>query len=241
MLTKKGFIKKTALSAFSNIRSNGLIAISLSDNDELRWVRLATVDDSILIGSRRGMAIHFHANNQQLRPLGRTAKGVKSMKLRSGDQIISMDILPSQIVANIPQAGENEEEENIYTDDNEAILDNDTSKNAPWALAVTTSGYGKRVPVSQFRLQKRAGIGVKAIRFRKATEELVALHIVNGDDEFMIITTRGIIIRCDVNAISLQSRNASGVRVQKLDADDAIAGIALVPPAGEEEVANEEE
>ncbi|WP_017295132.1 DNA topoisomerase (ATP-hydrolyzing) subunit A [Geminocystis herdmanii] len=240
MLTKKGFVKKTALSAFGNIRSNGLIAITLEDNDELRWVRLATADDSILIGSRRGMAIHFHADNQQLRPLGRTAKGVKSMKLRSGDQIISMDILPSQIVANIPEAGENEEDENLYTDDNEEILDNDTSKNAPWALAVTTSGYGKRVPVSQFRLQRRAGIGVKAIRFRKATEELAALHIVNGDDEFMIITTRGIIIRCDVNAVSLQSRNASGVRVQKLDSDDAIAAIALVPPAGEE-VANEEE
>lgn len=241
MLTKKGFIKKTALSAFGHIRSNGLIAISLEDNDELRWVRLATADDSILIGSRRGMAIHFYADNQQLRPLSRTAKGVKSMKLRSGDQIISMDILPSQIVANIAEAGENEEEENIYTDDNEEILDdNDTSKNAPWALAVTTSGYGKRVPVSQFRLQRRAGIGVKAIRFRKPKEELAALHIVNGDDEFMIITTRGIIIRCDVNAVSLQSRNASGVRVQKLDSDDAIAAIALVPPAGEEEAIPEE-
>ena len=160
------------------------------------------------------------------------------MKLRTGDQIISMDIIPSQVVANIAEAEENEEEDNIYTDDNEEILDNDTSKNAPWALAVTTSGYGKRVPVSQFRLQRRAGIGVKAIRFRKPKEELVALHIVNSDDEFMIITTRGIIVRCDVNAVSLQSRNASGVRVQKLDTDDAIAGIALVPPLaeGEEEI-----
>ena len=238
MLTKKGFIKKTALSAFGNIRSNGLIAISLADHDELRWVRLATQEDSILIGSRRGMAIHFYADSQQLRPLSRTAKGVKSMKLRTGDQIISMDIIPSQVVANIAEAEENEEEDNIYTDDNEEILDNDTSKNAPWALAVTTSGYGKRVPVSQFRLQRRAGIGVKAIRFRKPKEELVALHIVNSDDEFMIITTRGIIVRCAVNAVSLQSRNASGVRVQKLDTDDAIAGIALVPPLaeGEEEI-----
>lgn len=232
MLTKKGFIKKTALSAFGNIRSNGLIAISLEENDELRWVRLATEDDSILMGSRGGMAIHFYADNKQLRPLSRTAKGVKSMKLRSGDEIISMDILPSQIVASMVEAGENDEEENI---DNEEELTNDTSKNAPWALAVTTSGYGKRVPVSQFRLQKRAGIGVKAIRFRKPKDELVALHIVNADDEFMIITTRGIIVRCDVNAVSLQSRNASGVRVQKLDADDAIAGIALVPPSEEGE------
>lgn len=229
MLTKKGFIKKTALSAFSNIRSNGLIAISLQEGDELRWVRLATPQDSVLIGSRRGMAIHFHADNEQLRPMGRTARGVKSMKLRTGDQIISMDILPSQVVANIAEAGDNEDS------DNEEELNNDTSKNAPWALAVTSSGFGKRVPVSLFRLQRRAGLGVKAIRFRKPQDQLAALHIVNADDEFMIITTRGIIIRCDVNGVSLQSRNASGVRVQKLDEDDAIAAIALVPPAGGEE------
>ncbi|MBF2058317.1 MAG: DNA gyrase subunit A [Cyanobacterium sp. T60_A2020_053] len=230
MLTKQGLIKKTALSAFAHIRSNGLIAIGLNDEDELRWVRLATAEDSVLIGSRRGMAIHFYADNNQLRPLGRTAKGVKSMKLRSGDQIISMDILPSQIVAQIQEAEENE-----VDDDNEEELSQDSAKDAPWALAVTSSGYGKRVPVSQFRLQRRAGLGLKAIRFRKSNEELAALHIVNGDDEFMIITTRGIIIRCDVNAVSLQSRNASGVKVQKLDGDDAIAGIALVPPMVEDE------
>ncbi|MBE9221715.1 DNA topoisomerase (ATP-hydrolyzing) subunit A [Cyanobacterium stanieri LEGE 03274] len=229
MLTQNGFIKKTALSAFANIRSNGLIAISLAEGDELRWVRLATAEDSILIGSRRGMAIHFHADNDQLRPLSRTAKGVKSMKLRKGDQLISMDIIPSQVVATIGEADDNEPD-----NDTDEELTNDTAKDAPWALAVTTSGYGKRVPVSQFRLQRRAGLGLRAIRFRKSTEELAALHIVNPDDEFMIITTRGIIIRCDVNAVSLQSRNASGVRVQKLDGDDAIAAVALVPPASEE-------
>ncbi|AFZ48733.1 DNA gyrase subunit A [Cyanobacterium stanieri PCC 7202] len=229
MLTRNGFIKKTALSAFGNIRSNGLIAISLAEGDELRWVRLATADDSILIGSRRGMAIHFHADNDQLRPLSRTAKGVKSMKLRKGDQLISMDIIPSQVVATIGEADENELDNDVDEE-----LTNDTAKDAPWALAVTTSGYGKRVPVSQFRLQRRAGLGLKAIRFRKSNEELAALHIVNPDDEFMIITARGIIIRCDVNAVSLQSRNASGVRVQKLDDDDAIAAVALVPPSSEE-------
>jgi DNA gyrase subunit A len=229
MLTKKGFIKKTSLHAFRSIRSNGLIAISLEEGDELRWVRLATDEDSILIGSRRGMAIHFHADDTQLRPLGRTAKGVKSMKLRKGDEIISMDILPSQIVANIAE-GDEETEDNL-----EEELSSDTSKDAPWALAVTTSGYGKRVPVSQFRLQRRAGIGVRVIRFRTANEELASLRIVNADDEFMIITNRGIIIRCDVNAVSLQSRNASGVIVQKLDNDDAIATIALVPPSPEDE------
>ena len=233
MLTQKGFIKKTSLYAFRNIRANGLIAISLAESDELKWVRRATQEDSVLIGSRKGMAIHFHADNSQLRPLGRTAKGVKSMKMRKGDQLISMDILPSQVVANIAEGDDSPDD--VDEDNINEELGSDTSKDEPWALAVTTSGYGKRVPVSQFRLQRRAGIGVKVIRFRKSTEELASLRIVHPDDEFMIITSRGIIVRCDVNAVSVQSRNASGVILQRLDKDDSIAAIALVPPAPEQD------
>jgi DNA gyrase subunit A len=98
MLTRGGYVKKTALSAFSNIRANGLIAISLEEGDELRWVRLARISDSILIGSHQGMAIHFKADDDQLRPLGRPTRGVRAMNLRDGDELISMDILPSQVV-----------------------------------------------------------------------------------------------------------------------------------------------
>ena len=228
MLTQKGYIKKTPLSAFSNIRSNGLIAISLSEGDELRWVRLAREEDSIIIGTRRGMTIHFKTDAQQLRPLGRYTKGVKSMKLKQGDELISMDILPSQVVANIG-VGDDEDETQESED-----LAADTANQGPWALVITTGGYGKRVPVSLFRLQNRAGMGVRAIRFRKSNDRLAALHIVNQGDEFMIVTSRGIIIRCSVDAISPQSRTASGVRVQKLDEDDAIAAVALVPPSEED-------
>lgn len=231
MLTKKGYIKKTALSRFSNIRSNGLIAISLSEGDELRWVRLAKDEDSVLIGSRQGKVIHFKADDQQLRPLGRSTKGVKSMKLKKGDELISIDILPSQIVANIAVGEENEEDD---INENEELI-NDTAQEGPWALIITTGGFGKRVPVTSFRLQNRAGMGVRAIRFRKPKDQLAALHIVNQDDEFMIITSRGIIIRVSSDNISPQSRNASGVRVQKLDSDDAIAAVALVPPSEEDE------
>ena len=228
MLTRKGYIKKTPLSAFSNIRSNGLIAISLSEGDELRWVRLAREEDSVIIGSRRGMAIHFKADGQQLRPLGRSTRGVKAMKLKQGDELISMDVLPSQVVANIA-VGDDEDETQEGED-----LAADTANQGPWALVITTGGYGKRVPISLFRLQNRAGIGVRAIRFRKSNDRLAALHIVNQGDEFMIVTSRGIIIRCSVDAISPQSRNATGVRVQKLDEEDAIAAVALVPPSEEE-------
>ncbi len=231
MLTRKGNIKKTALSAFANIRSNGLIAISLQDEDELRWVRLATDEDSVIIGTRQGKAIHFKTNKQQLRPLGRSTKGVKSMKLRGQDELISMDIIPAQIVATIDETGDNEDE------DNGEDLVNEEVDQGPWLLAITNNGYGKRVPIAKFRLQNRAGMGVRAIKFKSEDDRLVAIDIVNPDDELMIVTNRGIMIRQAVQAISLQSRNATGVRVQRLDKDDAIAAVAPVPPieADEEE------
>lgn len=233
MLTKKGSIKKTSLSAFKSIRSNGLIAITLSEGDQLRWVRLAKAEDSILIASSFGKAIHFKADDNQIRPLKRTAKGVKSMKLKKGDQIISMGILPSQIVASMSEDDDNESDDDLINEGEN--LTNDTSKEGPWALIITKAGFGKRVPVNLFRLQRRAGMGVKAIKFRKAKDELASLHIVHQDDEFMIVSSRGIIIRVSANDISPQSRSASGVRVQKLDKDDAIAGVALVPPSDEDE------
>lgn len=239
MLTHQGYIKKTALSAFSNIRSNGLIAISLAEGDRLRWVRLARAEDSIIIGSRNGMAIHFKADGQQLRPLGRATRGVRAMKLKGKDELISMDILPSQVVAGISTADDDLEDE---ASDSEEIVTEEATL-GPWLLAITTGGYGKRVPVDRFRLQNRAGMGVKAIKFRSTQDRLAALYVVNPEDELMLVTNRGIIIRQAVDAISLQSRMATGVRVQRLDDDDAIAAVALVPPseAGEEEIEAEAE
>ncbi len=227
MLTKGGFVKKTALSAFSNIRTNGLIAISLEEGDHLKWVRLARATDSILIGSHQGMAIHFKADNDQLRPLGRPTRGVRSMNLRDGDELISMDILPSQVVEAVVQANDNDSEEG------EEITPG--TEGGPWALVITASGLGKRVPVSKFRLQNRAGMGLTAIKFRKEDDALAALLIVNEGNELMLVTNRGIIIRQRVNDISIQSRPATGVRLQKLDDDDAIAAVALVPPALQED------
>ncbi|HEY9879057.1 MAG TPA: DNA topoisomerase (ATP-hydrolyzing) subunit A [Leptolyngbyaceae cyanobacterium] len=231
MLTKGGFVKKTALSAFSNIRANGLIAISLEEGDCLRWVRLARTTDSILIGSRNGMTIHFKADDDQLRPLGRPTRGVKAMGLRNGDELISMDILPSQVVEAVVQATQNESDE-------ESESDVTANSEGPWVLVITAAGLGKRVPVSKFRLQNRAGMGLQAMKFRKQDDALVALLVTNDGDELMIVTNRGIIIRQRVNDISVQSRQATGVRLQKLDGEDAIAAVALVPQSlheGEEE------
>jgi DNA gyrase subunit A len=248
MLTKGGNIKKTVLEAFSHIRANGLIAISLEEGDQLRWVRRARVEDSIIIGSRQGMAIHFRCTHDQLRPLGRATRGVKSMKLKNKDELIGMDILPAAILDTLATVIEGESEEIEETAEIEEIVEtaeiaeienseeivevSNANSTGPWVLVITMGGYGKRVPVSQFRLQNRAGQGLMATKFknRKTKDKLATLRIVNSDEEIMMATNRGIIIRQAVNAISIQSRSATGVRVQRLDEDDAITGVAIVPP-----------
>ncbi len=239
MLTRKGYIKKTVLDAFSNIRANGLIAISLGEGDQLRWVRLCRAEDSIIVGSSQGMAIHFKADHDQLRPLGRATRGVKAMKLRSKDELISMDILPAQVVERLIATANSEEvetEDDISDEVNGEEI-HETAGQGPWVLVVTTGGLGKRVPVSQFRLQNRAGMGLVAIKFRHNKDKLAALRVVNEGDELMMVTMRGIIIRQAIDAISPQSRMATGIRVQRLDEEDAIAAVALVPLSGSEEEA----
>ncbi|MFN7516226.1 MAG: DNA gyrase subunit A [Dolichospermum sp.] len=242
MLTKGGNIKKTVLEAFSHIRANGLIAISLEEGDQLRWVRRARVEDSIIIGSRQGMAIHFRCTHDQLRPLGRATRGVKSMKLKDKDELIGMDILPAAILDTLDTSTEGEIEETAEIEETLEIAEienteetaetSNSNSTGPWVLVITVGGYGKRVPVSQFRLQNRAGQGLMATKFktRKTKDKLATLRIVNSDDEIMMATNRGIIISQAVNAISIQSRSATGVKVQRLDEDDAITGVAIVPP-----------
>jgi DNA gyrase subunit A len=238
MLTKGGYIKKTELSAFSHIRANGLIAISLEEGDQLRWVRRARVEDSIIIGSRSGMAIHFRTNHEQLRPLGRATRGVRAMRLRDGDELIGMDILAGSILASLhteeadPAEAEIDENEIVDSETEETTETLANGSQGPWVLIVTIGGYGKRVPISQFKLYNRATKGKIATKFknRKFKDQLAALMIVNEGDELMIVTSRGIIIRQATKAIPPQSKTATGVRVQRLDEDDAIAAVALVPP-----------
>jgi DNA gyrase subunit A len=230
MLTQQGYIKKTSLEKFGNIRSNGIIAIVLEEADQLRWVRLATANDSIIIGSNQGRSIHFRVDNEQLRPLGRATRGVRSMNLRAGDSLVGMAIISSQILADQAALMEAAEEDD---DASEEISDN--KKQGPWMLVVTTGGYGKRVPVNMFRLQKRGGMGIIATKFRKKGDSLAGLTMVTDGEELMIVTNRSIIIRQLTSAISIQSRPASGVRLQRLDAENEIVAIAVVPLADGEE------
>ncbi len=221
MLTKDGFIKRTPLSAFSKIRSNGLIAINLEDGDALLWVRLSKEGDSVLIGSSRGMTIHFRLDVSELRPLGRTARGVKSMNLKDGDKLVAMDVLTSDLVDKLANI---DEEDNENEEENESI-----SSNGPWVLVASAFGLGKRVPVIKFRLQKRAGMGLRAIKFRIKNDSLVGLKVLGEGEELLLVTERGVIVRTNADKISQQSRAATGVKLQRIDDGDHLSEVVLVP------------
>ena len=227
MLTKAGFIKRTSLSAFSKIRSNGLIAINLEDGDALTWVRLSREGDSVLIGSRTGMAIHFRLDINELRPLGRTARGVKSMNLRKGDNLVSMDVLTSDLVDQLAKNGDltKEFDENLEVNSSEG----------PWVLIASAFGLGKRVPVTQFRLQKRAGMGLRSIKFRIKDDVLVCLKVLGEGEELLFVTEKGVIVRTNADKISQQSRAATGVKLQRLDEGDHLSEVVLVPHEQKEE------
>ena len=235
MLTSGGYIKRTRLSAFANIRSNGLIAIALEDGDALCWVRQALPGDSVLIGSTKGMTIHFRLSDEELRPLGRTARGVRAMNLRPGDSLVSMDVLPAELADLVASSAEGEL-------DGEADLDAEgleetAASEGPWVLVASASGLGKRVPVNQFRLQRRAGMGLRAIKFRRDGDALVGLKVMGAGEELLLVSERGVIVRMSADAIPQQSRAATGVRLQKLDSGDRLAEVVLVPPSADEEEA----
>ena len=227
MLTRAGFIKRTSLSAFSKIRSNGLIAINLEDGDALTWVRLSKEGDSVLIGSRTGMAIHFRLDINELRPLGRTARGVKSMNLRKGDNLVSMDVLTSDLVDQLAK------NDHLTKEIDENLEVNSTE--GPWVLIASAFGLGKRVPVTQFRLQKRAGMGLRAIKFRIKDDELVCLKVLGEGEELLFVTEKGVIVRTNADKISQQSRAATGVKLQRLDEGDHLSEVVLVPHEQTEE------
>ena len=228
MLTTGGFIKRTPVSAFSKIRANGLISINREEGDALRWVRLAASGDSVLIGSRTGMTIHFRLDESELRPLGRTARGVRSMNLREGDALVSMDVLPKDLADCIASTNEDE------------AINSTAEYHGPWILVASANGLGKRVPVTQFRLQKRAGMGLRAIKFRSSADELVGLKVLDKGEEILLVSEKGVIVRTSADLISQQSRAATGVRLQRLDSGDHLAEIVLVPHQQDQEESSED-
>lgn len=202
--TEQGWIKKTSLAAFEKISSRGLTIATLAEGDKLAWSLLCKDGDDVLIGTKYGMATRY--DSAKLRPTGRTSRGVIAIKLKAGDSVADMNVLNG--------------DSKVKKADREYVL------------AVTSSGYGKRVPTSEFRTQARGGLGVVAIKFKSATEGqdfVTCLRTVKEDDEVLVITEKGVIVRQQVKNISSQGRTATGVLVQKLDSGDRIASVSLVP------------
>lgn len=206
LTTMQGMIKKTPLKVFEKISSRGLTIASLAEGDKLLWCHKCTDHADILIGTARGKACRFVA--AKLRPTGRTSKGVKAMKLRDGDTIADMNVLGDQSENN--------------------------NKNE-FVLCITEQGYGKRVPTNEFRTTSRGARGVIAIKFKNkdlkedGQDQVSCFCIVNEDDEILVITSKGVIVRQKVKQIPCQSRTATGVRVQKVNDPDRISSVSIVP------------
>ncbi|MGI2312259.1 DNA gyrase subunit A [Staphylococcus cohnii] len=192
--TLNGIVKRSALRNFSHINKNGKIAIGFKEDDELIAVRLTDGEDDVLIGTAHGSLIRF--NETALRPLGRTAVGVKGITLREGDSVIGLDVTKAE------------------TDDE--------------ILVVTENGYGKRTPVSEYRLSNRGGKGIKTATITERNGQVVCITSVEGKEDLMIVTNAGVIIRIGVEDISQNGRAAQGVRLIKLNDDQFVSTVAKV-------------
>lgn len=201
--TLKGRVKRSALSNFAHINRNGKIAISFKNDDELIAVRLTDGQHDILIGTSHASLIRFPEDS--LRPLGRTAAGVKGITLREGDKVVGLDVTQS--------------------DSDDEIL------------VVTENGYGKRTPVNDYRLSNRGGKGIKTATITERNGNIVCITSVNGQEDLMVVTNSGVIIRIDIQDISQNGRAAQGVRLIKLNDDQFVSTVAKV---SEEDKAAEE-
>jgi DNA gyrase subunit A len=199
MFTKKGTIKKTVLSAYSNIRRGGINAINLTAGDFLIEAKLSEGNNDIIIGTKHGMAIRF--KEKDVRDMGRTATGVRGINLGKNDEVIGAIVV----------------------------------RNATSLLVVTEKGFGKRSEIEDYRLTKRGGKGVITVKTSDKTGLLMAMKEVNDSDELVIITTGGMVIRQNLKEIRVMGRNTQGVRLIRLNDDDAIADIARVIPEEEGE------
>ncbi len=193
MVTRKGTIKKCSLEVFSRPLSRGIIALTLVDDDELVRARLCDSDDKILIATRRGQANHFA--NSEVRPMGRTARGVRGIRLAGDDTVVGM----------------------ICASEDHLVL------------TVNELGYGKRTKLGKYRETARGGKGVVNTKITAANGEVVTVMKVLADDEVMIVTRNGKILRTDSDKIRATGRSAKGVRLVNLNDDDIVAAAVVVP------------
>lgn len=198
MVTRKGIIKRTRLDAYKNIRKSGLIAIGLNDDDELAWVRLTNGVCELLIATRNGMAIRFDEND--VRPMSRTATGVKAIRLKDGDEVVGMARI----------------------------------REGATVMTVTDKGQGRRTPVDDYPLQSRHGMGKINYKVNDVKGHVCGIKVVDEDDDLILISNEGVIIRIAVKDVNVMSRYASGVRVMRLSENDSVVTFARAEHVDEE-------
>lgn len=204
MVTKNGLIKRIALNAYNTARKGGIIALELNENDELAWVRMTDGSEDVIVATRQGMAIRFRESD--VRPMGRTARGVKVMSLKDGDEIVGMTTVK----------------------DNGLILN------------VSETGYGRLSDVSNYRVQSRGGKGLKNYHVDKYGA-VAALSVVSLDDDIILISDDGVIIRIEAKSIRICARPSKGVTVMKLKEGSRVVTLAAVPHDENEETTKAED
>ncbi|MFH1013134.1 MAG: DNA gyrase subunit A [Thermoplasmatota archaeon] len=202
--TKKGHIKKTVLSAYQNIRVNGIRAIHLEEDDELIGTQLSDGTQTIMLATAKGQACRF--NEAEVRPMGRVARGVRGVRLNQGDVVVSMAI--------VGEEGD--------------------------LLTITENGFGKRTIISEYRKTHRGSKGVKTIVTNERNGQVIYVRELTDDDEIMLTSREGMVVRIPVKDIRTQGRNTMGVRVMRLNEGDSVVSVAKIIETtdGEGEEAN---
>ncbi|HNZ89080.1 MAG TPA: DNA gyrase subunit A [Candidatus Cloacimonas acidaminovorans] len=214
MCTRKGLVKKSPVTAFSHPRSIGIKAIKLREDDELIDARICEAGDDILLATHEGKCNRFSEN--EIRSRRRFSQGVKGIRLRNGDYVISMTIATAQ-----------------------DQLENG-NPNSSTILAISENGYGKRSPISSYSVTRRGSMGVITLKTNERNGYLASLMLVQDDDDLMIITQGGMIIRQRISEISVVGRNTLGVRLINLAPNDVVRDISLVHSEPDEESLDKE-
>jgi DNA gyrase subunit A len=227
MATRNGTVKKSALTEFSNPRSTGIIAITLDGKDELIGAKLTDGKKMIFLASHEGQAILFRET--EVRPMGRGAGGVNGMDLDKDDYVVSMDAV--QPAFDIIAKEHNQTSQNLEELENEHIKDSLTTL----MLTVAEKGFGKRTPLSEYRITSRGGKGVVNMKTTDRNGSVVATLQVTEESDVMIITHNGKVIRVHANEIREAGRSTQGVRLLRLDDDDSVAAAAVLQEENDEE------
>jgi DNA gyrase subunit A len=201
MCTRNGTVKRTSLSQFASVRASGLIALGLDDDDELAWVRMTSGEDEIILVTEQAKAIRFHESDA--RPMGRTAQGVRGIRLEGGDRVMAAD-----------------------------VIDKDTLESD--LLVVSETGFGKRTALREFNDQHRGGKGVTAMKLSSRNGKVAGAQIVQPDEEVMLISSSGVVIRTRVEQISRYGRQAQGVTVMRLGKGDRVVSLTVLSERSDE-------